>query len=183
LNSLRPMQVSAGDNWLVVGKILRPHGVKGLVRIHSFARSADTFREAGTVLIKAPSGESKTFSVEAVTPHKGGLLLRLRGMETVEDVEPFRGAEILIPKEGVVREKDEYLWDDLLGMQVYLDTGAYVGVLGRIIETPAHDLYVIEHGNQEVYVPAVHEFVHRIDLKARTMILKGVEDLLELYEV
>ena len=104
-------------------------------------------------------------------------------VSSADEAEAYRGAEILVQKETVTREDDAFFWYELLGLNVYLDTGECLGSISQILTTGSNDIYVVKEGEKEVYIPAVHEVVREIDLENGKMIISPMEGLLDLNEV
>ncbi len=175
-------QVSSGS-LLLVGKIIRPHGKRGLLRIRSYAGSEASFLDAGTVFLRSVSGEIHEFRVTSVNAHKNIFLMRLKDLNSKEEAEGYKGADILINKDTLVREEDECFWYELLGLKVYLDTGDYLGSISHIISAGSNDVYVVREGEKEIFIPATHEVVKEIDLENEKMIITAMEGLLDLNEV
>ncbi len=168
---------------LLVGKVIRPHGKGGLLRIRSYARSEASFLDAGTVFLRSVSGEIHEFRVTSVNAHKKAFLMRLEDLTSNEEAEEFKGAEILINKDTLVREEGECFWYELLGLKVYQDTGDYLGSVSHIISAGSNDIYVLRNGDKEIFIPATHEVVKEIDLENEKMIISTMEGLLDLNEV
>jgi 16S rRNA processing protein RimM len=168
---------------LLIGRVIGPHGVRGLLKIESYARSEDTLLTAGRVYLKPSHGEMSEYEILSAVPHKGVSLIRLEGLDSRDRFEPYCGAEIFIRKEAVSRDEDEYFWHELIGLRVYLDTGRYLGTLEEIVSTAANDIYVVREGKEEFLIPAIHDVVKTIDLESGKMILSEVEGLLDLNEV
>jgi 16S rRNA processing protein RimM len=175
-------QVSSGS-LLIVGKVIRPHGKRGLLRIRSYARSEGSFLDAGSVFLRPVSGEIQEFRVTSVNAHKNTFLMRLKDLNSNEEAEEYKGADILINKDTLVREEDEYFWYELLGIKVYLDTGDYLGCVSHIISAGSNDIYVVREGSKEIFIPATHEVVKEVDLENEKMIISTIEGLLDLNEV
>ncbi|MBK5099388.1 MAG: 16S rRNA processing protein RimM [Desulfobacteraceae bacterium] len=175
-------QVSPGS-LLLVGKVIRPHGREGLLRISSFARSEDSFLQAGRVFLKSASGEIREYAVISVRPHKNSFLMKLEGFPSRREAEEYRGAEIHISKDALRREEGEYFWHELLGLKVYLETGKYLGIISQIIPTRSNDIYVVKKGDKEVLLPATHQVVKEIDLDNEKMVVADMEGLFDLNEI
>lgn len=171
------------NSLLLVGKVIGPHGLGGLLRICSYSGSEVSFLEAGTVFLESVLGEINEYAVTSLRPHKNAFLMKLEGLSSRDEVEKYKGAGILISKEAITRGEDEYFWNELLGLKVYLDTGQYLGVVSQIISTKANDIYVVKEGNKETCVPAVYEVVKEIDVENEKMIISPMEGLLNLNEV
>ena len=172
------------ENLLLLGKVIRPHGLDGLLRIGSYARSEESFVNAGTVCIRSGSGETKEYRVISIRPHKKIFLLKLAGLSSLEEAEKLRGAEILVRKDPVGNGNDEeYYWHELIGLSVYLDRGKYLGTLKQILPTGSNDIYVVREGEKEYLIPAIHDVVKEIDLAGQRMIICEMEGLLDLNAV
>ncbi len=178
----RPESVSS-TGLLVVGKVIRPHGLKGLLRIMLYSGSGACLRDAETVFFRAVSGEIREYEVTSVKAHKNIFLLDLAEINSVDEAEAYRGAEILVKEEILTREEDAYFWYELLGLKVYLDTGECLGTVSRIVPTGANDIYVVKKGKKEVHIPAVYEVVKEIDLENGKMTISPLEGMLDLNEV
>jgi len=168
---------------LLIGRVIGPHGVRGLLKIESYARSEVSLLTAGRIFLRQSLGEISECEILSAIPHKGGVLIRVEGLDSRDQAESYRGAEILIPKAAVSREEDEYFWRELIGLRVYLETGRYLGTVKDILETAANDIYVVREGREEFLIPAIQDVVKTIDLEKGTMIIFEVEGLLDLNEV
>ncbi|OPX37656.1 MAG: 16S rRNA processing protein RimM [Desulfobacteraceae bacterium 4484_190.2] len=177
------MPRASSGSLLLVGKVIGPHGLGGLLRIWAYARSEASFLDAETVMLRSVSGETHEYTVTYIRPHKNFFLMRLDGLSAVGEAAEYRGADIFVNKEAVARSDDEYFWYELLGLKVYLDTGQYVGTISEIIPTKAHDIYVVKEGDKEVCIPAIYEVVKEIDIANKKMVISALEGLLELNEV
>ncbi len=171
------------DKVFFFGKVLRPHGLEGLLRIQSFSQSAASLLKAEKVFFKLASGENHHLSVISARPHKNVFLVKLEGITHLNQAEPFRGAEIYISREDVVREEGEYFWFELLGLDVFSNDGAYLGVVSQIIPAGNSEIYVVKKEDREVFLPAVRQFINRIDLENGKMIVSALEGLLDLNEI
>jgi 16S rRNA processing protein RimM len=171
------------EDLLLIGKVIRPHGLKGLVRIESFAESRETFLNAEEVFLEMPSGKTAKHGIVAVTPSNKFFLLKLEGLDTWEQAERYRGGNVYIRKSRLSRQSDEYFWFELIGLPVYLDTGERVGVIRHIVPAPGHDIYVAQEGEKEIFIPAVHDVIKEVDLENERVVITGMEDLLRLNEV
>jgi 16S rRNA processing protein RimM len=171
------------ENLLLIGEVIRPHGLDGMLRIRSYAQSENTFLDAGIVFLKSDPLEPQEYKVLSVKPHKNIFLMKLAGLDSLEGAEIYRGANILIRKDSLRRKKEEYFWFELIGLKVYLNSGRYIGILRDIIPTGGNDIYVVREKEAEFLIPALHEVVENIDLENNKMIIHEMEGLFELNEV
>ncbi len=171
------------DNLILIGKVIRPHGISGFLKIASYAQSPETFKTSGVVYVKRVSGALMEHRVSSIKPQKNSLLLKLEGVSTLKEAESHRGADIYIGREKLSREEsEEYFWFELIGIEVYSSSGKLIGTICHILSTASNDIYVVEKGKKEVLIPATHDAVKEIDLKNRRMIISEIEGLIDLNE-
>ena len=171
------------DNVLFFGKVLRPHGLEGLLRVQSFSQSAASLLNAGKVFFKLSTGENRHLGVISARPHKNVFLVKLAGLTHINQAELLRGAEIYISRDALVREEGEYFWFELLGLRVFTDHGVLLGVISQIIPSGNTEIYVVKSGQREILLPATREVVKHIDLVNGKMMISALEGLLDLNEV
>jgi len=170
------------ENLLLIGRVIRPHGLKGLLRIISYAESKESFLRAGRVLLKTDSSGISEFKVASVSACTKAILLGLEGISSMDTAETYRGAEILIRKDALRKETDdEFFWFELIGLEVFLKSGRFIGVLKEIINTGSNDIYVVKDGEKEHLIPAIHGVVLGIDpAEKRMLIADNIDGLLDL---
>jgi 16S rRNA processing protein RimM len=170
------------ESLLLIGKVIRPHGLDGLLKITSYAESAETLRNLEVVHLKGVSGEFVEYRVISVKPHKRSFLLKLEGLRAVDKAEEYRGAEIYLSKDCLRRAEGDYFWHELIGLKVYALNGKFIGEIKHILSTGSNDIFIVGEGKEEVLIPATHEVVKQIDIKNRRMIISEMEGLLDLNE-
>ncbi|MCD6561070.1 MAG: 16S rRNA processing protein RimM [Deltaproteobacteria bacterium] len=171
------------DALLLVGKIIRPHGVRGLLRVWIYAGSESSFRDSEFVYIKFDSGEIEEYKLISARPHKKFFLIKLKRLLTKIAADNFSGAEIFIKKDGLSRDEGEYFWYELKGLAVYLNTGEYLGLISQIIPTSSNDIFVVKDGKREFLIPATYEVVREIDIENLKMTISLIDGLLNINEV
>jgi 16S rRNA processing protein RimM len=171
------------DSLLLIGKVIRPHGLAGLLKISSYAQSPETFINSGAVYLESGSGALSEHRVSSIRPQKNFFLLKLEGVNTLEESEPYRGAEIYINKERLSgKEAGEYFWFELIGIKAYSTSGELIGTVRNVFSTRSNDVYVIENEKKEILVPATHGAVREIDLENERMIISEMEGCIDLNE-
>jgi 16S rRNA processing protein RimM len=172
------------DKLLLVGKVIKPHGVKGLLNVWSYARTIESFLHSDTVFFRLEHQEPIKYRVLDVNPHKNRFLMKVKGIESFEDANRLRGSDILVDKKLLVKKSDdEYYWFELIDIKVYLDSGRYLGNIKEIIPTGSNDVFVVRHDDSEFLIPAIHDVIEKIDLNKGEMVIRAIEGLLELNEV
>ena len=180
MNSLNEV---SSEELLPVGKVIKPHGVKGLIRAWSYARTMQSFQHSGTIFFKQDNQDPVEYRIHDIKPHKNFFILRIEGLYTFEEADRLRGADILVDKEKLTRDSDEYFWFELINLKVFLDTGKYLGIIKEIIPTGSNDVYVVKLNDSEFLIPALQDVVKKIDLDKGEMIISAMDGLLDLNEV
>lgn len=171
------------DSLLLLGKVIRPHGLKGLLRIQSYATSEAAWQDSGRVFLESASGEICEERVIAVRPHQNLFLMELEGICSINQAEQYRGAKIFIEKETLTRDEGEYFFYELIGLEVYLESGEYVGKIARIISAGGNDIYVVKEKRKEILIPATYEIIKEVETDKGRITISAMEELLNLNEI
>ena len=166
------------DNHLAIGKIVKAWGIKGKVKILSYAESSSIFREQKELYIRGRSGRQR-LCLESVDEHKKGILLKFKGRNRIEDVEGLVGLTLYVDKNNLPPpEEGEHYWHELIGMTVETDSGKSLGKLTNIIATGSNDVYVVRKGAREWLIPAIQEVIREINVEQQLMIISPMEGIL-----
>jgi 16S rRNA processing protein RimM len=168
-----------GESRIVIGRVSRPHGTKGEIRIEYFnPEDPHFFSRYQMIFIQGDTGSPQLYRPLAVRPHKKFILALLEGVRTRAEAEQLRGKVVLVDAaELPPLDADEYYWHEILGMRVVTEDGGNVGTITEIFPTGSNDVYVVREGEREVLIPAIKEVVVSIDTKARRMVIHPPEGL------
>ncbi len=160
-----------GKNYVLIGKIIGAHGVKGASKVRSFADSPSLFKPGGALLSREESsGSAKQLEINWVKPHTGTVLISFRGVADRNQAEALIGSELFISKDELPGlEEGAHYWFDLIGIEVYTIDGEYLGRVESIIETGSNDVYVVKNGSKEMLIPALESVVLNIDTSHNRM--------------
>lgn len=169
-----------GEDFIAIGRVSKPHGVKGEIRIEYFnPEDLRFFSHYQVIFLQGDEGGPQAYRPISVRPHKKFILAQLEGIRTKEEAEQLRGQAVLIdPAELPPLEEGEYYWHDILGMRVVTEQGEDVGEVTEILPTGGNDVYVVRKGEKEFLIPATKEVIITIDTKARTMVIRPLKGLL-----
>ncbi len=160
---------------VVIGAIERAFGVKGALCIRPLSDVPGRFAERVAVVLSGPHGSRLDVLVTSVRPHGNRLIVGVDRLTTPEAVAPFRGGYVYAAKTGVAAPAGHFFQCDLLGLSVENERGEPLGNLEQVLETPAHHIFVVRLGERELLVPAVREWVRRVDLDRRIMTVRVPE--------
>jgi 16S rRNA processing protein RimM len=168
------------EELIAVGRILRPQGRTGEVRLEALTDAPERLRElTECYLVPPPTGERRT--IEAVRFQGPTPVIKLAGSEGIGDAEGLVGRLVSVPRTAVrPLPPDHFYAFDLVGCQVETDDGTSVGVLEGVQESPGHDLWVVRAGDREHLIPAVAAIVVEVDLAGRRVVVRPPDGLLAL---
>ncbi|MDM8540835.1 ribosome maturation factor RimM [Desulfococcaceae bacterium HSG7] len=173
----------ASDDLIAIGKIIGVHGLKGNLKVYSYAESLETYRSETKLTVRDTNDNDTCYRIARIKVHKRQLfLLSLDGICTREQARSLTGSKIFI-KQANLPELEEgiYYWSDLIGLSVVTITDKYLGRIETIMQTGANDVYVVKsdgnHPIKETLIPALESVVQSVDLKQRTMIVDLPEGL------
>lgn len=157
------MESSPEPRFLVIGQIGKAHGVQGEVRVVPHTDVPERFTWLEAVYI---GDDPQPVAVESARLHKNFVLLKLAGYESREQVERLRGQWVQVPEEDAIPlEEGEYFLYQLIGLQVFQDTGQLLGELVDVIETQANNVFVVQTEAQQLLLPDTEEVVLAIDFE------------------
>jgi len=166
------------EDLLRVGVISSTHGIKGEVKVFPTTDDANRFKNLKQVILDTGK-EQLTLEIEGVKFFKQMVILKFKGIDNINDIEKYRGKDLLVTRENAVKlEKDEYFIYDLIGSEVYTEEGNKLGRLAEILTTAANDVYVVTMENgKELLIPSIKECILDIDVenkKIKVHLLPGL---------
>jgi 16S rRNA processing protein RimM len=172
------------DALVLMGRIFRPHGIRGEIKVIPETDNPGRFRELEVLYVGSRVETAERVELESfrIQPSKKGVtvVLKLTGDDSREAADKRRGSLVFAHEGDLELQEDEYFLHELVGLEVANEQGETIGSVKDIIQLPAHDLYVVARpGGSDAMIPAVEEFILEIDLEARRMIVRPIEGLLE----
>jgi len=167
---------------VVIGEIVRPHGLRGELRISPLTDDVGRFgRVTECVVWDATHDTRERRRITAARPHGSGVLVSLAGCESPEDAAALVGRLLAIPEEAALPLPPGrfYPWQ-LEGCQVVDERGSDIGSVAGIEQSAAHDLWVVRARSREHLIPAVPDIVLEVDLAGRRVVIRPPPGLLDL---
>ncbi len=168
------------EDMFQVGVISSTHGIAGEVKVYPTTDDPKRFKKLKTVLLDTGK-DMRELEIAGVKFFKQMVILKFRGYDRIEDIQPYRGKSLYVTRENAVRlKKDEYFIADLIGMKVYEEDDSCLGELTDVLQTGANDVYVVKMGNgKDVLIPAIRQCILDVDIEAGRMKVHLLEGLLE----
>lgn len=163
-----------------LGKIVATHGLDGWLRLNPFNPETNAFAP-GRQLILDREGKSSVFELESGKRHGRQFLIKLRGIDRIDDAELWIGSTVAIEPETLAPlEPGQYYHYQVVGLEVYDLRGEHIGVITRTWSTPGGEIYFVQGATKEHLIPAVKQIIEKVDFDAGRVIINPPEGLLEL---
>ena len=160
------------NDFLRIGSVIRPHGVKGEVKVYPTTDDLSRFSTVGYVYLKRANAETaERHEIESVKNQNGIVIVKLSGIADMNEAETLRGADLLITRDqSAPLAAGQYFLADLLDLTVKNREGETIGVVEDVLETKANDVFSIRRTDgSELLLPNIPECVLNVDLSAKTM--------------
>ena len=171
-------------NWIPFGRLGKTHGLKGELKFYPVINDLKICRNIFHTRILTPEGDAIEDEIESVRGHRSPFILKLKGINSIEQAKVHRKSEILALREefGVLPE-GRYFSFDIKGLEVFDEDSKYYGRVEEVLETKSNDVYVVQNGKSELLLPAIDWVIQKIDLKNKKLIFRVVKGLLDANEV
>lgn len=158
------------EQFLTVGKIINTHGIRGEVKIKPTTDDVNRFKSLKEAYI-----DEKEIFISGCKFQPGKVILKIEGIDSIEEAEKLKNKLIKVKREKAVQlPEDTYFAVDIIGCEVYEETGNKIGTVDDIIYTGSNDVYWVK-GENEVLIPALKDIVLEIDINNKKIIIKPLD--------
>ena len=173
----------ARPDYLILGRIAKVHGVRGEVRVALYADDWTPFGGLTRCWIGPRGGPFRPMEIQAEAESGRRVAIKLAGIDSPEAAARLVGYEIAIPRADAPPPPGGAFYHyDILGLAVVAG-GRALGVVREILETPAHDVYVIDGPAGEWLLPATRRHIRQVDIDGGRIELDPAADLTGLAAV
>lgn len=157
-------------------KIVNTHGLSGEVKALIYADDPSFFDVVKKVYLK----DGTVLSLSYTRPHKGSLLMKFKEINDVTKAETLKGADIYVKREdaGDLPEGRYYVVD-IIGLEVYTDSGRLLGKVADVFKTGSNDVYTVKGEGREYLIPVIDEVVLETDIKGGRITIKPLKGLID----
>ena len=165
---------------LQVGVISSTHGVRGEVKVFPTTDDINRFKKLKEVILVTEKTE-KVLKITSVKFFKQFAILKFEGIDTLNDVEVYKGAQLYVDRKHAVKlEKDEYFIADLIDLTVVDEEENEIGILVDVMKTGANDVYIVKNEEgKEFLFPAIKECILNVDFKKKKITVHVMDGLLD----
>ena len=165
------------SGYLAVGEVLRPHGIRGSVKVRPLTDNLRRYDDLDYVFVES-DGELVRKDITALEYAPNSVLLRLEGVNDANLAESLRGSTLYIREDQRVSlPEGSFFIYEMIGVGVETEDGRSVGEVTDVIPNPANDIYVVEGRGKTHYIPAVRAIVTLVDTERRLMIVRWIDGL------
>lgn len=167
--------------FIEIGKIFKPHGLKGDVKVYPSSPDLSLFEEFPFAYLPPVGGERERLAIAKVKPCGKFAILHFKGVDSIEAAERLSGMELEVPEEQFPKlPEGEYYQFQLIGLEVATESGERLGTVRDIIETGSNDVYEVEGGKGGSFLlPAIKDVVRKVSLEEKKIIIRVMEGMLD----
>jgi 16S rRNA processing protein RimM len=178
-----PDGASSTSDTVLVGRVRRPHGVRGEVVVEPLSDVADRFAPGAVLLAAPPAGARRRLRIAAVRRHREALLVTFDGIGSRDEVEDLREADLEVPAAESPRAPDGmFYYFELVGCRCHDVRRGDLGRVVEVIEDGGGWLLRIELAGRQLLVPFVLAYLRSIDVSGGEIELDLPEGLVEACE-
>jgi len=165
---------------IVIGKISKPKGIKGEIKVIPLTDSFERFKLLKEISVIGKNGKLNTFKIENITITTKTVNLKLKDIDTRNQAQELKGREVVIDEnQKLPLKKGNYYIYQIIGLKAIDENGEYLGEVVNVLKNPGNDIFVIKKGKKEYLIPAVKEIINEVDLKNCKIIIKQIEGLFD----
>ena len=167
------------EKYLEVGQIVSTYGIKGFVKVNPFTDEMSRFEELKNVYI-VRKDSMKNVKIEEVKYSKNQVLLKIEGINTIEEAEKYRNCILKIDRKDAKKlPEGTYFIADLLDSEVYTEENEYLGKVDDIFPTGSNDVYVIKNDlGKQILLPGIGSVIKDIDIENKKITVHLLEGLI-----
>ena len=165
--------------FLEAGKIVGTHGIKGELRVEPWCDTPDFLKHFRTLYAKEGAEALEVISSRV---HKNLFLVKLQGIDTIEQGDQMRGKVLYIKRSDVTLPQGRYFISDLLGMKVFHadDPSIFYGVITDVLNTGAPEVYQITDADKKDYLsPVIDQVIIETDIVGRRLLIRPMKGIFE----
>ena len=158
---------------VTVGRVLAPHGIRGELKVQPLTDFPERFDAGSRLWLKG-----QQWVVQQGRWAGRGLILKLRGLDTRDEAEALRNAELTVPEATTIEAEGVYYLHDIVGLPVFDAAGEVLGRLAEVFNSGSTDVYVIRGDLGELLLPALEDVITSIDVAGGRIVVdvpEGIE--------
>ena len=167
------------EEYFEIGQIVNTTGLKGVIKVKPFTDDITRFEILETVYIDI-KGKLVEYKIEDVKYVKNMVLLKLEGIDDINEAEKFRNFYLKINrKDAAPLSENSYYIVDLIGCEVITEQGENLGIVDDIFPTGSNDVYVVKNElGKQILLPAIADVIKKVDIQNKQITVNLLEGLI-----
>lgn len=167
------------NDFLEIGQIVNSYGIKGFFKVVPFTDDITRFNNLKNIYIEKNKKLEKK-EIEEVKYHKNLVLLKIKGIDDINDTEQYKNCYLKIDRENAVQlPEDTYFITDIIGIEVFTEDGEFLGNVIDIFPTGSNDVYVVKDElGKQILLPAIGNVIKKVDIISKKMTVKLIAGLI-----
>lgn len=163
--------------FLEAGKIVGTHGIQGEMRVECWCNSPDFLSSFKRLYLD----EGRTALTVSCRPHKNIVLMKAKGIGSIEEADRLRGRVLYLDRRDVRLEEGEHFFQDIIGLRVTdADSGAVYGTVRDILRTGSNDVYEMADAHGRLcYIPVIPDIVAGFDFEDGAVLIHPMKGLFD----
>ncbi|MBI4233075.1 MAG: 16S rRNA processing protein RimM [Chloroflexi bacterium] len=165
---------SQGADNVAIGRILRPWGLRGALKVEVTTDFPQRLSPGSQFTIRG-----QVYRCEESRVHGSAAVLKLQGVDSLEQAESLRGSFLEVPQSQVSPlPEGTYYHFEIIGMEVWTTSGQYLGRVAEILATGSNDVYLVRGTGGEVLIPATTDVIQQVNVEERRITVAALPGLL-----
>lgn len=164
-------------DYLLIGKISKPHGLNGEVKIYSKTDFASTRYKIGNVVYFFYDNQYKPLIVNSFYHYKEFDIVSFKDYLSINLVTPLLGKDLYIKKIDAILPKNHYHYVDLINLKI-INEGKEIGIVKNVLSYPANDILRCQNKSKTFDIPFVDEYILDVNLEKKEIKVKLIEGIL-----
>jgi 16S rRNA processing protein RimM len=163
-----------------LGEIVTTHGLNGWLKLNPYNLNTTTL-SSGVEVVLEKAGERSLHRLEASQPHRNQVLVKFQEVGSIDEAVKYVGSILSIGEDALESlPPGQYYQYQVVGFEVFSVGGERIGLISAIMSAPGGDLYVVQGAGKEHLIPAIREFVEKVDFTSGRIIVNPPDGLLDL---
>ena len=165
-------------NLIPIGKIIKPHGIKGELKFSLYNKESKTLVKDIVVWFKVDD-KFKNYKLNFIRGSKNSFILKLDKINNIDQTSFLKNKELYISRKDFPElDVASYYVNDLIGLKVLDKNKKNLGVIIDILNFPSHDILLVKFNNKEIMIPNVRDFIELFDFEKKIIIVKNIKSLI-----
>lgn len=166
----------SGLEYITIGQVLAPWGLEGKLKVEVITDFPHRLSPRSQLYV-----DRQPVTIAGTSWHKGKAIIKLEGIDSVEQAEELRGKTLEIHRRQLeALPEGQYYHFQLIGLEVWTTEGKRLGKVIRVLSAPSNDNYVVSGEKGEILIPAIEDVVKSVDLESGRITIEAIEGLLDL---